>query len=92
MLLRRLGESLMNLLKDQYAEALNPQPRPVAELSERNGVFYAKVHLFSEAIPTEIALSGTTTIAQARQCLKILRACADWTKQPGQQVRADQIG
>jgi hypothetical protein len=82
----------MNATKAQYEEALNSHPRPVAELSERDGVYYAKVHLFSEAIPTEIALPGTTTIAQARRCLKILRACADWTKRPGQPVRVDRIG
>jgi hypothetical protein len=85
-------ESFMNVIKGQNAEALNTPPRPTAELSERNGVFYAKVHLFDEAIPTEIALSGTTTIAEARRCLKILRACADWTKRPGQQVRVDLLG
>jgi hypothetical protein len=79
----------MDVINSQCAEALNTQPWPIAELSERNGVYYAKVHLFSDAIPTEIALSGTTTIAQARQCLKILHACADWTKRPGQQVRVD---
>ena len=82
----------MNVTKGHCAEALNSQARPSAELSERNGVFYAKVHLFSETTPTEIALSGTTTIAQARQCLKILRACADWTKRPGQQVQVDLPG
>jgi hypothetical protein len=82
----------MNGTKGQYAEAMNSQPRPIAELSERNGVYYAKVHLFGEAIPTEIALPGTTTIAQARRGLKILRACADWTKRPGQPVQVDLVG
>ena len=85
------AESFMNVIEGQYADALNTPP-PIAELTERNGVFYAKVHLFDEAIPTEIVLSGTTTIAQARRCLKILRACADWTKRPGQQVRVDLLG
>jgi hypothetical protein len=73
----------MNVTKGQYEEALNPHPQPIAELIERNGVYYANLHLFSESIPTEIALSGTTTIAQARRCLKILQAGADWTKRPG---------
>ena len=82
----------MNVINGQYAEALNTQPRPIAELSERNGVYYAQVHLFSEAIPTEIALTGTTTIAQARQSLKILQAGADWTKRPRQRVRVDLVG
>ena len=85
-------DSFMNVTKGQYAEALNPHPRPIAELSERNGVYYAQVHLFSEAIPTEIALTGTTTIAQARQCLKILQAGADWTKRPRPRVRVDLVG
>ncbi|HTL16462.1 MAG TPA: hypothetical protein VL793_04450 [Patescibacteria group bacterium] len=85
-------ESFMNVTKGQYAEAPNPHPGPNAELSERNGVYYAQVHLFSEAIPTEIALTGTTTIAQAQQCLKILQAGADWTKRPRQRVRVDLVG
>ena len=82
----------MNVTKGQYAEAPNPHAGPIAELSERNGVYYAQVHLFSEAIPTEIALTGTTTIAQARQSLKILQAGADWTKRPRQRVRVDLVG
>jgi hypothetical protein len=85
-------ESFMNVTKGQYAEAPNPHPGPIAELSERNGVYYAQVHLFSETIPTEIALTGTTTIAQAQQCLKILQAGADWTKRPRQRVRVDIVG
>jgi len=76
----------MNVTKGPYTEALNTQPRPIAELSERNGVYYAKVHLFDNAIPTEMALSGTTRIAQARRCLKILQGGVDWTRRQSRPV------
>jgi hypothetical protein len=69
----------MNVQELELSGAWEATALPLNEIGVRDGVYYARVNLFGESSPTEIALPGAGNLDQALCSLRIVKAGARWS-------------